>query len=99
MSKIHALETNDSIAQVVLHTATPVGNNSVGVSWKDAGLNSGKLGTTALTEGTGAGQILTTEKAQVEAGGATSAQKMINLLRGVEHGWKHSKRKSKRRRK
>ena len=68
MSKIHVLETNAGEARVVLHSAMPAGNNSVGVSWKDAALNSGQQGTTVLMEGTGAGQITTAELADVTAG-------------------------------
>lgn len=82
MSKIHVLETDHREAKVVLHTATPAGNNSVGIAWKEAGLNSGKLGTTMLTEGTGAGQILTAEKAQVESGDVIEIVSSIHVESG-----------------
>ena len=62
MSKIHALQNFGGNVQVVLHTPMPSGNNSVGVSWKNAALNSGIQGITSMTEGTGAGQITTAEK-------------------------------------
>lgn len=82
MSKIHVLETIHGIANVVLHTNTPAGNNSVGIAWKEAGLNSGKLGTTMLTEGTGAGQITTAEKAQVESGDVIEIVDSIHVESG-----------------
>ena len=68
MSKIHAFENFAGNVQVVLHTAMPAGSNSVGVSWKNAAINSGIQGTTVMVEGTGAGQIATAEKTSVLAG-------------------------------
>lgn len=82
MSKIHVLETDHREAKVVLHTDTPAGNNSVGISWKEAGLNSGRLGTTVLTEGTGAGQIATAEKTQVESGDVIEIADTIHVESG-----------------
>lgn len=69
MSKIHVLTTSGSANtyQVVVHDPTPAGNNSAGILWSDAVKNSGRA-KTVMTEGSGAGQITTVEKASVEAG-------------------------------
>lgn len=69
MSKMHIL-TADTTGnyRVVIHTPTPSGNNSVGISWKIAGLNSSLIGTTIMTEGIGAGQITTAERNQIISG-------------------------------
>ena len=57
MAKIHVLKAdNNGKYSVVIHTPTPAGNNSVGESWKNAGLQGGDLGKTAMTVGTGPGQ-------------------------------------------
>lgn len=82
MSKFHVLETNAGEASVVLHSVMPAGNNSVGVSWKDANLNSGSQGTTVLSEGTGAGQITTAEKANIEAGDVLEVTGLIPVESG-----------------
>lgn len=97
MSKIHVLsaDTNGNY-QIVIHTNTPAGNNSAGISWVTAGLNAGLLGISVMAVGTGAGQITTAEKANVtagtvieivinipaESGGATSASldNMVNQI-------------------
>lgn len=66
MSKIHVLEGQvNGKYHFVIHTPTPAGNNSVGVSWVTAGLNSGFTGKTSLTIGTGAGQISAAENTTV----------------------------------
>ena len=69
MSKMHVLAAdNKGVYNAVAHYPTPAGNNSCGISWKAAGLSSGMIGSTALTEGTGPGQISTAEKASIVAG-------------------------------
>lgn len=69
MSKIHVLTADiTGNYQVAIHTQTPSGNNSAGISWKVSGLNSNLIGITILTEGTGAGQITTAEKATIVSG-------------------------------
>lgn len=97
MSKVHVLTSDMSgNYHIVIHTPTPSGNNSAGVSWKTAGLNSGLMGITTLTEGTGAGQITTSERTTIisgdiieivttipaESGGASSQSldQMINQI-------------------
>ena len=67
MSKVHVLEQNGpGEYSMVLHYATPAGNNSAGISWVDC-LVAGSP-TTVLPEGVGPGDITTAEKAAVEAG-------------------------------
>lgn len=46
--KIHILEKINKSYRVVIHFATPTGNNSAGKSWKSVGLASGKIGSTCL---------------------------------------------------
>lgn len=69
MSKLHVLEASGvpNMYRVILHEATPVGNNSAGVSWASALVGSGAA-KTRMIEGSGPGQITTAEKAAVEAG-------------------------------
>lgn len=68
MSNIHVLAGNGSnLYTAVIHIPTPVGNNSAGVSWATALVNSG-MAKTVMTVGTGPGQILAAEKAQIDAG-------------------------------
>lgn len=64
MSRLHVLASG----QCVLHEPTPPGNNSAGVPWKDALVNSGMGGKTVMPTGTGAGQITATELAQIQSG-------------------------------
>jgi hypothetical protein len=69
MSKIHVLTSDiNKNYNIVIHTPTPSGNNLVGISWQTAILNSGLIETTIMTVGTGPGQILAAEQAQILAG-------------------------------
>lgn len=68
MADMHVLTGNGNQYIVVMHFLVPNLNNSVSVNYRTALVNSGLGGTTQLTEGTGPGQILTAEKAQVESG-------------------------------
>jgi len=69
VSNIHILERNGpKRARVALHMPVPSGNNSAGFTWKSVLLAAGRAGVSALTEGTGPGQITTAEKASVVAG-------------------------------
>jgi len=69
MSDIHILTASDRhIYNVVMHFAVPDTTNPAGTNYRTALVNSGIGGSTALTEGVGAGQISTLEKSQVEAG-------------------------------
>ena len=40
MAKIHILESNNNFSyKIAIHTATPSGNNAVGLSWKSCALS------------------------------------------------------------
>ncbi len=67
MAKIHIQSLSNKSFNAIVHFAMPAGNNSAGKSWKDCWLATGRNVTT-MTEGSGVGQISTTEKASVEAG-------------------------------
>lgn len=76
MSKVHVLSADHTVKtskiyssyNVVIHTATPAGNNSVGFTWKAVGLSAGILGKTVMTVGTNPGQISSAESTLVLAG-------------------------------
>lgn len=62
MAKIHVLKAdNNGRYSVIIHVPTPSGDNSVGKSWKTAGLQGGDLGKTVMTVGAGPGQTDQTE--------------------------------------
>lgn len=82
MSTVHVLEQNNGEFRCVLHFAVPAGNNSAGLTWKAVGLASGRTGTTRLTEGTGPGQITTSEKAQVVSGDVVEFESMLRAESG-----------------
>ena len=68
MGSIHVLAGGrNGVYQVVIHTTTPAGNNSAGVSWATAIVNSGR-NKTILPTGNGPGQITSAEAAQITAG-------------------------------
>lgn len=69
MSRLHVLEAvgTPNTFRIVLHELTPVANNDAGIPWATVLVNSGRA-RTVMTEGSGAGQITTVEKAAVEAG-------------------------------
>lgn len=69
MAAINVLEINpNGMADVVIHFTVPVGNNSAGVTWKLAALNSGWSGKTKMATGTGPGQISSADAALVASG-------------------------------
>ncbi len=73
MAKIHVLTgSTNNLYTVVVHAATPVGNNGAGVSWADAIKNSGRA-VSVMTVGNGPGQIATAEMNQVTAGSVIEA--------------------------
>ena len=81
MSKIHIVESDNSNSyKVVIHFATPTGNNSVGYSWKACGLASGISGTTELSIGTDPGNITQTEYDNIIAGDT------IEIIRLIQPG-------------
>lgn len=67
MSKIHVISGNGRVFTVVVHIATPAGNNAAGVAWSDAVKNSGRA-VSVMTVGTGPGQITSAEMALITAG-------------------------------
>lgn len=67
MSTIHLLTSNGNVYNVVIHIATPVGNNSAGFSWSECIKNSHR-NNTSLSVGVGPGQITQTEADQIAAG-------------------------------
>lgn len=77
MSRLHVFEAvgqqQPNVYRVILHETTPAGINSAGVTWVAALAGSGAA-RTRMTEGTGAGQITTAEKAQVESGNVVEGE-------------------------
>jgi len=80
MATTHVLQrfTPERIV-LILHTATPAGNNSAGLTWKTVLLAAGAAGTTSLTVGTGPGQITSAEAAQVTAGDVLEFRREIKF--------------------
>lgn len=65
MARIHVLESVGlNTYRVVVHDTTPGGNNPAGIAWSTAIQNAGRA-ITSMTEGSGAGQITTAERATV----------------------------------
>lgn len=73
MARIHIGEqTSPNRYSCTVHAPTPNGNNSAGVSWATALVNSGRAVTT-MAIGNGAGQITTAEANQVASGALIEA--------------------------
>lgn len=70
MSNITILRgsSDGALITMVCHYTTPVGNNAVGIAWTAALANSGLVSASAMTTGTGAGQISTSDAAALIAG-------------------------------
>lgn len=69
MSKIHIRKSdNNQSYEMVIHFATPTGNNTVGLSWKACALASGDIGTTILEVGTDPGDTTQAEYDDIIAG-------------------------------
>ena len=69
MSNIHVLDHQGGTYRLIFHVAVPVGNNSAGVAWNTALLNSLKGGTSVLKSGDGsAGTIAAAELSSIQAG-------------------------------
>lgn len=66
--RMHVLQGNGNLYQVIVHATTPAGNNAAGISWKVALANSGMQLTSRLPTGNGAGQITVNEANQVASG-------------------------------
>jgi len=87
MSKLHLLESTPYpvTTRVIVHAPVPTGNNDVpdgGASWQAAGLASGDLGHTALTVGTGPGQITQAEADAIAAGSIVELEVQVRLDSG-----------------
>ena len=97
MAHIHVLTGDaDGNVSVAMHFAVPNQNNSVGVNYRTALVNSQIGGSTRLPAGSGPGQITTAEKTQVENGevheqvfnfpvgsGGTAAAELRSSLRAL----------------
>lgn len=69
MSNMHILESSGGLIRIARHVTIPGGNNSAGVAWATAVINSGSGGTTVLRDGDGtAGTIAAAEKTSIQAG-------------------------------
>lgn len=74
MANLHTLLRSGVEVTVAAHIAVPVGNNSAGVAWAMALLNSGLGGKTVLKDGDGTGgTISAAEKAAIVAGTVVEA--------------------------
>lgn len=69
MANMHILTQDRGLYRIAAHIAIPVGNNSAGVSWRTALINSGLGGSTVLIDGDGtAGTISSAEKSSIASG-------------------------------
>lgn len=68
MSKIHVLNGGGGSYQLIIHTNTPVGVNSVANSWKSVVVAAAVASTSSMIVGTGIGQISSSEAASIIAG-------------------------------
>ena len=69
MSEVHVITTGGRQMRIVCHVPVPAGNNSAGVSWQTALVNSGIGGTTVMKDGDGtAGTISAAEKTSLTTG-------------------------------
>jgi len=97
MSDYHVLTGGNQVYLVVVHTATPAGNNLAGVPWSSAVRYSGR-NRTQMTPGTGPGQILQAEADEIGLGtilegsfswqpdfNATSQERLQDLEARVEN--------------
>lgn len=81
MATVHVLESNGEHVRVVVHQAVPAGSNTSSITWKNVVLGAG-LNKTVLVEGTGAGQILTAEKATILTGDVVEMDLQVPLFSG-----------------
>lgn len=70
MADMHVIDGDNADRwTVVMHVGVPTGNNSVGVLWSSALINSGLGGTTQLPDGDGEkGTITPEEKTAIQSG-------------------------------
>ncbi len=81
MSDITVLERNmNNRWRVVMHFPVPAGNNTAGVSWRDALVASGIGGTTILPDGDGTGgTISTADKVKIVSGALLEHVESVRL--------------------
>ena len=80
MSQWHArdgVEEGDAY-NIIFHIPIPSANNRVAVNYQAAIVGSGIGGTTAMTEGSSAGQITTAEKASITSGSILEVAETFN---------------------
>jgi hypothetical protein len=81
MSKVHVLKSdNNQSYEIVIHFNTPAGNNTIGLSWKACGLESGLIGSTVLEVGTAPSNITQAEYDSIVAGD------IVEIIRNVTVG-------------
>lgn len=68
MSKVHVLAGNGGSYNLVIHTNTPAGVNSVANSWKACLISAGIATVSSMVVGTSIGNISSSEAASVLAG-------------------------------
>lgn len=79
--KIHILESDNNFGyKIAIHFATPIGNNSVGNSWKACAMSNGSIGETTLEVGTAPGNITQAEYDSIVAGDT------IEIIRTITPG-------------
>ena len=76
------IQGSNSAWTAVLHVAVPDTNNAAGVNFRTALINSGLGGTSILSVGTGAGQILQAEFDLIESGGLLESVSSVRLETG-----------------
>lgn len=79
MARIHILAGgSQGLYTVVVHTATPLGNNFVGVPWADALKNSG-MNKTTMVVGNGPGLIANNEATDIANGSVFEARDVVQI--------------------
>ena len=82
MSDVHIIQGSNSAWTAVLHIAVPDSDNAAGVNFRTALINSGLGGTSTLSVGTGAGQILQAELTLIENGEILEIVNSVRLETG-----------------
>jgi hypothetical protein len=82
MPNTHVLEASGVRYRLALHVSIPAGNNSAGIAWNTALVNSGLGGKTVLATGNGPGQITATELASVQAGNTYEQIDWVDVTQG-----------------
>ena len=84
MARAHVLDTQGALTRVALHFTVPAGNNTAGIAWVTALLNSSLSKTTVLPDGTGSGgSISAAEKATLANGTVYEIVDSVDLPPGM----------------